>query len=442
MTRYKYEVEGSVLSGAVSISGAKNAILPILACTLINKGVTYIENCPFLSDIEATINILKMFGCQVIRLDRTIIVDAGSCQYTAVPSSMTSKCRATLAFLGSCVARFKEADIAMPGGCVPGPRPIDMHIESMKAFGLDITQEESVHVTGTFHPGTIQLSYPSVGVTENILMMAATCAEETIIKNAAREPEIVNLCQYLEALGVNVKGQGSSKITIKGKEEIAQEAHITIIPDRIEAATFLIAAAITGRDVDICNCNPGHMTRLLTLLNNMGCEIKTGNDYINMHKGLLEKELISPLYIVAKPYPAFPTDMQPLIMPLLCLTATECTPSILTDTVFPCRYVLNSELKKMGARVHVIESLARNKVNIRSTVVEGMEFGYSGRFRPAKDLVSHDLRGGAALVIASLGAEVGSTSHIYDNGYIQRGYENISEKFSQIGGKVNVKLLK
>lgn len=433
MATYRYEIAGSVLGGRVEIGGAKNAVLPILAATLLNKGTSYIYNVPDLSDIDVAIEILKAFNCNVSHENHSVVVDASDAMYTNIPQELTSKCRATLAFLGASLGRFGEADIAFPGGCVLGPRPVNMHIEALHALGLEVNEDNTIHVQGKLLDSVLQLLYPSVGVTENILIMAATSHHTIIIKNAAREPEIVNLCKYLTETGANIDGAGTSTIIIKGRDMIECEAHISVIPDRIEAATYITAGVMTGRDVEVAKCNPHDIRRLLTILRKMGCEINVSEDTVHVIKGLLDKQLTTPLYIVAKPYPAFPTDMQPLIMPLLCLIASEYSPSILADTVFPYRYMLAEELSKMGAKIHKRTGAA---------VITGLERIDTCRFTASRNLVSHDLRGGAALILASLATEPGTVSNVYDEGYIKRGYENISEKFSQIGGNVSVKLLK
>ena len=251
------------------------------------------------------------------------------------------------------------------------------------------------------------------------------------------------MCQYLTSIGAYIEGAGTKTIIIRGSRVSASEVYVTIIPDRIEAATYVLAGCLAGRGVNVTGCNPRDLKRLITLLYNMDCEFEIGLDNILVSKGLVDKRLTPPLYVVARPYPAFPTDMQPLIMPLLCLTASESFPSILADTVFPCRFGLVDELKKMGANIHIVDCnrITGTKVRARAAVITGMRYG-GNRFAVAKDLISHDLRGGAALILAALAAEPGAVSDIYDEGYIMRGYENISEKFSQIGGNVSVKLLK
>lgn len=429
MLKYKYTVAGSRLSGKIQISGAKNAVLPILAATLINKSVSHIDNCPSLSDLDVTIEILESFGCIVEKNNHRITVDASCAHYNKVPPGLASKCRASLAFSGSSYARFGLAEITLPGGCVLGPRPVDMHIDMMRLIGLEVMGLDSICVCGQIIDSEITLPYPSVGVTENIMMMAARGNNCICIHNAAREPEIVNLATYLAALGVGISGAGTSKIIIRGTCEIKREVHIRVIPDRIEAATYLLAGAMTGNDVVVEDCCPAHMRKLLKLLYNIGCEIDIGNDYVTMRRGLLNGPLKPPVCVIAKPYPCLPTDMQPLITSLLCMITSVKNPCIVTDTVFPGRFALCGELEKMGAHIHTLKG---------SCVLEGLKYN---SFIAAKDLFSHDLRCGAALILAALACEKGAECDIYDGGFIERGYENIVEKFSQIGGKIVVKLI-
>lgn len=429
MVKYKYEVTGSRLSGTVCIGGSKNAVLPILAATLINNGVSHIDNCPALSDLDVAVEILESLGCTVEKYGKSIVVDASGACYHKVPSALASRCRASLAFLGSSYARFGLAELTLPGGCVLGPRPVDMHVDMMRLLGLEVRGLDRICVQGSISGSDITLPYPSVGVTENIMMMAARSTGCVCIRNAAREPEIVNLASFLSSLGIGISGAGTSRIVIRGCKECSREVHVRIIPDRIEAATYLLAGAMTGYNIILRDCIPDHFHRLSSLLLDMGCDIDVGTDYINIYRGLLCKRLKPPVCVVAKPYPCFPTDMQPLLTSMLCMITSVKNPCIITDTVFPARFALCGELKKMGAQIHVLKG---------SCVLEGLKYK---SFTAAKNLFSHDLRGGAALVLAALACEEGSVSDIYDGGFIERGYENIAEKFSQIGGKVVVKLI-
>lgn len=429
MLKYKYTVSGSRLSGKINISGSKNAVLPILAATLINRSVSYIDNCPALSDLDVALDILKSFGCFIEKNGKRIIVDASNASYRKVPSELASRCRASLAFIGSSYARFGCSELALPGGCVLGPRPVDMHIDTMRALGLEVMGLDSIAVRGRIIDSDITLPYPSVGVTENIMMMASRGFSCVCIRNAAREPEIVNLASYLTALGVNITGAGTSMIVVRGNGEYQRKVHVRIIPDRIEAATYILAGAMSGRDVRVNDCCPVHLRKLLTLLYNAGCDLETGNDYVTVRRGYADMPLKPPVCVVAKPYPCLPTDMQPLVMSLMSMITSVKSPCIITDTVFPARFALCGELEKMGARIHMLKG---------SCVLEGLKYN---SFVPAKNLFSHDLRGGAALVLAALACEKGAECDIYDGGFIERGYENIAEKFSQIGGKIVVKLI-
>lgn len=429
MLKYKYTVTGSSLTGCVEVSGAKNAVLPVLAATLINNSISYIDNCPALSDLDVAIDILKSFGCFVEKNGSCIMVDSTNVHYRKVPPELASRCRASLAFLGSCYARFGHTELTLPGGCVLGPRPVDMHIDMMRRLGLEVMGLDCISVRGCVYDRDVTLPYPSVGVTENVMMMAARGSACICIHNAAREPEIVNLAAYLSALGVGISGAGTSRIVVRGCGECHREVHMRIIPDRIEAATYLIAGAMSGQNVVVRDCCPAHLRCLLKLLYNAGCEIDIGTDYVSIQRGLLCTPLKPPVCVVAKPYPYFPTDMQPLVMSMLSMITSVKNPCIVTDTVFPRRFALCDELEKMGARIHMLRG---------SCILEGLKYK---SFVPAKNLFSHDLRCGAALILASLACEKGAECDIYDGGFIERGYENIAEKFSQIGGKVVVKLI-
>ncbi|MFR1519321.1 MAG: UDP-N-acetylglucosamine 1-carboxyvinyltransferase [Clostridia bacterium] len=433
MTKYIIN-GGKILRGDVTVSGAKNAVLPILSAAILNQGVTRLLNCPDISDVRITIEILKGLGCDVqfIKNDRgnTIEINASHINCTKIGAENACKCRSSVTFLGALIARMGEAEVAYPGGCTIGTRPLDIHEAALSAMNIKVKncenyvradkKEEEEHCDRH-----IFLRFPSVGATENAMLAAAGTSETVFIYGAAMEPEIVCLADYLTAIGAEIEGAGTNAIRIKGKTEYkADQVNFTVIPDRIEAATYLMAAAAAGVNVKIHGCNPLHIAPVIKTLRSMGCEIKehfysagNGRDAaMELVKGAVYGRLESPGFVIAETYPAYPTDAQSIILPLL---ATAKGNTFVSDRIFPERFGAAEELRKMGADIEQKESgqIVKGKRRLKGT-----------------DVYSRDLRAGAAMIIAGLSASGRTT--IYDNGYIQRGYDAITQKLRGLGAEI------
>ncbi|MBE7058658.1 MAG: UDP-N-acetylglucosamine 1-carboxyvinyltransferase [Ruminococcaceae bacterium] len=435
MTKYIIN-GGNVLHGDVRVSGAKNAILPVLSATLINKGITRITNCPDISDVRITAGILKDLGCKVNLIKKKegniIEVDATNIEKTTIGSEKARLCRSSITFLGAITARSKEAEVAFPGGCIIGDRPIDIHESLLREMGIETTRNDSAIKTKLYRTDCnvendkhVYLKFPSVGATENALMAAAGLTESVTVYGAATEPEIVCLGNYLQKLGVKIQGLGTGCIKIRGLKEYKKDiVTFKIIPDRIEAATFLISAAGIGDNIKIHGCETSHCLEVINVLKRMGTRIKEHKytqdgeaiNFLEISETSVTKRLNSPGIIIADAYPAFPTDAQSLILPLLSVSKGE---TFVIDKIFPKRFKAADELSKMNA-------------DITNT-----DFGIHIRGRKhltGNKVQSHDLRGGAAMVIAGLLAK-GQTI-VYDKEYIKRGYDGISEKLRALGADI------
>ena len=431
----KYTINGGkILRGEVTVSGAKNAVLPILSAAILNNGVTRLLNCPDISDVRITIEILKELGCNVqfIKSDRgnTIEIDATSINSTKIGAENACKCRSSITFLGALISRMGEAEVAYPGGCTIGKRPLDIHEAALTAMNINVKSCENYMRAERKKESEEQerhifLRFPSVGATENAMLAAAGTSESVYIYGAAMEPEIVCLADYLTAIGAKIEGAGTNALKIKGKPEYkVDQVNFTVIPDRIEAATYLMAAAAMGVNIKIHECNPMHITPIIKTLRSMGCEIKehfyntegAAKSTIELKKGAAYGRLESPGFIFAETYPAYPTDAQPIILPLL---ATVKGSTLIADRIFPERFGAAEELLKMGADI---------KTKEYGQIIKGKR-----RLKGA-DVYSRDLRAGAAMIIAGLMSSGRTT--IYDNGYIQRGYDGITEKLRRLGAEI------
>ena len=424
------------MRGDVLISGAKNAVLPVLSATLINKGKTRIFNCPDISDVRITTNILKDLGCKVNTIKRNhgniIEIDASKVYTSKIDSNKACRCRSSVTFLGSLTARLHEAEVAYPGGCIIGERPIDIHLTALRDMGIETTQDDKYIKTKlsrtdcNIEPAkNVFLKFPSVGATENSLMAAAGLDECVNIYNAATEPEIICLGNYLKALGANIEGLGTSHITIRGQRSYnVENISFRIIPDRIESSTYLILAAGAGDGVKIHGCIPEHFNETIKVLKNMGVNIKEyrytfngeAQSTLEITESAIIKKLKAPEIIIADAYPAFPTDAQSLILPLLAISSGE---TFIIDKIFPKRFNAADELIKAGAKI------------------DHRDFGIKikGRRRlRGSTLFSHDLRSGAAMIIAGILAK--GQSKILDEDYIKRGYDNLTPKLQALGADI------
>ena len=377
---------GKKLRGNVSVHGAKNSVLPVLAATLLCEGESYIHNCPQLSDVEISLKILSHLGCKCKREKETVIVDALKLRNSNIPDNLMREMRSSVVFLGAILGRNGEATISSPGGCELGPRPIDLHISSLQKLGVLVAEEGGLlkfSAPRGLCGAEITLSFPSVGATENIILAASTAMGTTIIHNAAREPEISDLADFLNSAGARIYGCGSDTVVIHGVKSLKYAEH-TIIPDRIAAATYMAAAAITGSSITVNNIMPSHLVSVTDIFEQSGCVIEP------IHKGL---HIIAPERLSRVPtvrtlvYPGFPTDAGPLILAMLCRASGT---SVFVENIFESRFRYTDELVRFGAKI---------KTEGRVAVVEGVNN------LSAANTMCTDLRGGAALVIAALSAE-------------------------------------
>lgn len=401
------------LRGEVEISGAKNAVLPIIAATLLVDGQSVIKGVPNLSDVKVICDLLSYLGADVKFEGDTLIVNAKDIRTNEAPYDLVSKMRASFLVMGPLLARFKRATVSMPGGCPIGSRPIDLHLKGFKALGTKIDVEHGCidAYTTKLIGNQIYLDFPSVGATENIMMAAALADGVTVIENAAEEPEIVDLANFINAIGAKVRGAGTNTIRITGASKL-NEVEYTVIPDRIEAGTYMVASAITRGDITIKNVISDHLRPVIAKLLEVGCIVEEGGNFIRV-KG---PDIIKSTDIKTMPHPGFPTDMQSLFMTLLSVSQGS---SIVTETVFENRFMNVAELKRMGADI---------KIEGKSAMINGIE-----QLQGAK-VKATDLRAGASLILAGLIAK-GDTK-ISDIYHIERGYVDIINKVSALGGTI------
>ncbi len=410
-----FVVEGArPLSGVAQVHGAKNSVLPILAATLLAGGESVLHNCPDLSDVRASLAILEHLGCKTRREGRSVYVDATSPTCFDVPDSLMREMRSSVIFLGAILGRMGAASLSFPGGCELGPRPIDLHLAAMRALGAQIQERGGeLRCTGGNLTGCdITLSIPSVGATENAMLAAALARGTTTITNAAREPEITDLQDFLTAMGAKVRGAGSSIVTIEGGLPLHGGEH-TIMGDRIVAATYLAAVAAAGGEAEVVDCDYRHLSTITAVLAEAGCKIHSDQHRIAI-KCCAPLRGVRP--VRTAPYPGFPTDAQAVVM--AALTKGEGT-SVFVENIFESRYRHVDELMRMGADIRVEGKVA---------VVYGVPALHGTTVRAA------DLRGGAALVAAALGAQGQST--ITGLHHIDRGYENLDEVLRALGADI------
>jgi len=405
---------GRKLEGDVFVHGSKNSILPILAATILNSGISVIHNCPKLRDVDAAIEILRCIGCRVEFENGTVVVDSKAAENFEIPDELMREMRSSVIFMGAMIARLGKVSLFAPGGCELGARPIDLHISALRALGTEISEDGGAIRcrAHNMRGNDIVLSFPSVGATENAMLTACACSGKTRIINAAREPEIEDLQNFLIRMGADVSGAGSSTITIRGRQRL-HDVEYTVIPDRICAATFMCAAAMCGGKVRVNNVIPEHVSTVTSILNGIGCDINVGNDYIDVS---CYGRLSSIRCIRTMPYPGFPTDAQPPLMAL----ATRCEGvSVFVENIFDGRYRHVGGLLRLGADIRL----------------EGRVALVSGVNRLCGCPVeATDLRGGAALVVAALAAE--GTTEIGEIDHIDRGYEMIEKSFQKIGADI------
>ena len=405
---------GRRLSGSVTVQGAKNAVLPIMAASVLAPCETELLNVPSLRDVDATIRILRGLGCEVGRDGDVVNIDSTGLCRAERPHSLMRELRSSVIFLGALLARCGEARLAMPGGCELGPRPIDLHLMALRALSADIEESggDLICRAERLKGASIALPMPSVGATENAMLAACAAEGETVIMNAAREPEIEELQSFLRLLGAEVEGAGSATVCVRGFKPVQRVGH-RIMPDRIVSATLLCAVAAAGGEIELRGTDPERFSTVLHSLSECGCDIiRTGAGVRLASDGNLR----APMPVITGPYPGFPTDAQPLML-AACLKAKGT--SVFVENVFQNRFRYTEELTRLGARIHTEGRVA---------VVTGV------RELHGAPTVATDLRGGAALIIAGLSAE--GETEILDSGHIERGYESFDTRLRELGAEI------
>ncbi len=406
-------IGGQRLVGEVRVSGAKNAALPILAASLLTAEDLVLHNVPDLSDVRTMIKLLECMGVKVEREGTTVRLNAGNITSTKAPYELVKTMRASILTLCPLVARFGSAEVSLPGGCAIGARPVDQHIKGLRQLGANVEIEHGyINATATRLLGTrLFTDMVTVTGTENLLMAAVLAEGETIIDNAAREPEVIDLAKCLRAMGAQIEGEGSSEIRVQGVKTLHGAEH-TVVADRIEAGSFFVAAALTQGDVLVTHCEPTHMTAVLDKLKEAGVQLNIGNDWVRVQMQGRPKAVS----VRTDPYPGFPTDMQAQFMTLNCLADGTAR---ITETIFENRFMHVSELLRLGAQIQIEGPTA---------IVQGVE-----RLTGAT-IMATDLRASASLVMAALAAEGESiVDRIY---HLDRGYESMELKLRQLGANI------
>ena len=405
---------GKPLKGNVRVSGAKNAALPIIAACLLGEGNHRIRNIPDLRDIKTIKSIMTELGVAFHDEEETLVINADHLTGYEAPYEQVKTMRASILLLGPLLARYGKARISLPGGCAIGERPVNLHLKALSAMGVDIFLEHGYinAAVGRLQGANITFDVPTVTGTENIMMAAVRARGTSVLKNAAKEPEVLDLADMLRSMGADIEGDGTDTIVIHGVKDLRPARH-AVISDRIETGTFMIAAAITGGDIKIERCRPEHLDALIEKLESAGAKVETVKDCI-LVKG---PDVIESVDIMTRPYPGFPTDLQAQFMALMCVADGW---SMIRETVFENRFIHVSELKRMGADIEINgnQALVRGKKELLSAPV-----------------MATDLRASASLILAALVAKDGRTEvhRIY---HLDRGYENLEKKFRDLGAAI------
>lgn len=419
-----YKINGGrTLHGSVEIDGAKNAALPIIAASLLTKEVCLLGNIPKLKDVDNMLliagHIGSNFECDnpnsIVRIETSKIINS------EIGYSLAAKLRASFLFAGALLAVNGYVKIAMPGGCDIGLRPIDLHLKGFNLMGAEATKDGgfvTLNAPRGLHGAEVYLDFPSVGATENIMIAATAAVGKTTIKNAAAEPEIVDLANYLCEMGADIVGAGSDTIEIKGKKQLRGTIY-NIVPDRIEAGTFMAAAGCAGGDIIVKKVNPVHLEPVTLKLREAGITVEEGDDFVRVISG--GRGSVKPIDIRTLPYPGFPTDMQAQMTALLTQASGT---SLITETIFENRFQYVGELNRLGAGI---------KLNERTAVVSGVD-KRNNAFLTGTLVEASDLRGGAALVIAALSAR--GETRVCNTGFIERGYSDLAGKLSLLGADI------
>ena len=411
-----YIIEGGKrLAGEVKVSGSKNASLPIIAASILNPGITRLYNIPNIHDTQITLEILRYLGCKVKKHNGKIEINSKNITKREIPEHLMNQMRSTVVLAGAILGRFKEAKFSYPGGCDIGARPIDLHLAAFKKIGVNIIEDsgfiicKAEKIVGT----NINLDFPSVGATENIILASIYAEGVTQITNAAMEPEIVDLAKCLNKMGAKITGAGTNVIKIIGVQKLKATGY-KVMQDRIEAGTLLCAGAITGGNICLNYKNANHITPILNKLEEAGCNIKVEKNRIYMQA----PKKLKAVDIKTMPYPGFPTDMQSIFASIL--TTAKGT-SVIVENIFENRYRYTAELNKMGAKI---------TTEGKTAVIKGV------RRLSGATVKSTDLRGGASMILAGLCAKGMTTVTNIEN--ILRGYENLDKKLNELGAKISI----
>lgn len=414
----QYIIEGgNRLNGQVRVQGAKNSALPILAAAVAVGKPCLIHNCPDLTDIEATIKILRSLGCRVVKNGDTVSVDSTGLSSNVISECLMREMRSSIIFMGALISRTGEAEITAPGGCDIGLRPFDLHLSAMKKLGVNVSEKRGkIRCTcKRVRGGRITLSFPSVGATENIILASVRAAGTTVIINAAREPEIADLAYFLNSCGARISGAGESVITVEGVD-VLHSAQYAIMPDRIAACTYMAAAAITGSAIVADGVILSHLAPVTGCFEQMGCRIESSGNKLRI---TAPERLKSPETVRTMPYPGFPTDCQAIVMSTVSVAQGT---TIVCENIFENRFKHVAELNRMGADIKVHDKIA---------VINGVNSLQGAAVNAT------DLRAGAALVLAGLRAE--GTTYVRDIHYIDRGYDSFAENLTALGAVIKRK---
>ena len=411
----RFVIEGPVrLQGTVPVSGAKNAVLPVMTAALLCDGISVIERVPHLRDTETMAHLLRVLGARVEHERGTMRIDARDYDYCEAPYELVKTMRASVYALGPLLARKGRARVSLPGGCAWGPRPVDLHLMGMEKLGAQIDIEHGFIVARApngLRGAEVFFEIPSVGATINVMMAAVLAEGTTTLLNAAREPEIPDLAAALGRAGARIEGAGTHAIRIEGVRELAPLRHVTM-PDRIEAGTFLVAGLVSGGDVTVTDCTPDHLRALFEKLQQAGAEIEVGDTWVRVRRA----DGLAPVDVITAPFPGFATDLQAQFMAAMAVASGV---SRITETIYPDRFTHVAERRRLGAKIRLDGHIA---------VVTGIP-----RLSGAP-VMATDLRASAALILAAFAAE-GRTqiSRVY---HIDRGYEHIEEKFAALGARI------
>jgi len=404
---------GNKLIGTTYVSGSKNSSLPIIAACILNGKRNVLYNIPKINDVEVMLEILEKIGCDITREENRIIIDSKNINTTIIPKYLMEKLRASIIIVGALLSRFKNAEFSYPGGCNIGLRPIDLHINNLKKLGTTFYIKDNLIkcVREKEVSKRIYLEFPSVGATENLILSSVIGKEKVVLYNTAMEPEISDLCIFLNKMGANIEGIGTSTIIINGVNYLNETSYL-VMPDRIEAGTLMAAVAITEGTAVIENINYHHMEKVIDKFIDIGCIIEKYDQKIR----IISNNKLKSTNIETAPYPGFPTDMQPIFASVLSSCIGE---SIISEKIFEKRFDYTNELRKLGADIKIYDNKA---------IIEGK------RSLRGATTVSKDLRGGAALVIAGLAAE--GKTYVENIDYILRGYDNLDIKLNSLGANI------